>query len=283
MDYNNINNLPSEVLQNIIHYAGKSAKYINSRFYEIYLDCKWNYKLIDLSTITIEELKKYSNINIIEYIKVIVTQDRSKEELIEVIKFLFTNFKIKGIYIDVPLCFKSNDEINFFRRRFLEQPMAYNDYYRCNYSEQSIVHELSICIHKHTFLDNLIVDFSGISDIFNYVKIEKKLSDFLFWTNYRVFVFLLFGCHEINNFVYIKFKSNFSECDCKYVRVETSYSRRFRVRHIFIKNLRNYYWLETESAIRYYGNHCKERIVTLKEALIRDYGVDSLNKILKLK
>jgi len=39
-----MNNLPTEIIRNIIYYTGESSKFIDSRFYEITLSCKFDVK-----------------------------------------------------------------------------------------------------------------------------------------------------------------------------------------------------------------------------------------------
>jgi len=296
-----MNNLPNEVLRNIINYTGESAKNINSRFYEISLDCKWNYKLIDLSTITIEYLKELKNSNV-EYIKIIVTKNRSKEKLIEVIKFLFNinKFKLKGVYIDVPLCFKSKEEIEFFKQ-FAND--GYSFYY--TYLEYSIVFQLEIGIYNQIFLNNLIFDLSEHTDSFDefnereidnlrrfyscfdhyFINNRESDNENLDWRDVKY----TYKYHKINNFIYKNFSSHYN----KYHKTLLVYNGK----HAFIdmsmcsivfgelpyKNMNNFLldddfeWLPITSDI-----DTPTLELSYNEMLERSFGTDDFNKILKI-
>jgi len=269
-----MNNLPIETLRNIIHYAGKSAKFINSRFYEIALDCKWNYKIIDLSTITIDELIKLKNSNV-EYIKVIVTKDRSKKELIEVIQFLFDINKFKGVHIKASLFLKSNEEIDFFRKHF-----HLFDY------KLMIVYQLFIGIQKQTFINNVIINFSDNSDELNKLNNNIEIKRFICLIDSidnDILEFInLIKNYKINNFILFLYnfdiKNDFSLCNRKYMYFYND-----------VKDTYTYEYSEDNSFMscvlcsEYHNHNSDEDKLTFEEVLIKDFGVDSLNKILKLK
>ena len=292
-----MNNLPDEVIINIIHYAGKSAKFINSRFYEIALDCKWNYKLIDLSTITIEELKKLKHI---EYIKVIVTKNRSKKELLEVIGNLFdiNNFKLKGIYSKVPIDFKSSDEVEFFRHII----NGFHDY--STYLKDSLVLQLKNGIQKQIYLYNLIVDFSEHTDSldeFNENEIDPLSRFYRFFNsiflNRRESDIVNLNCidvkyeyHKINNFIY-KFFPSYYKKNRKILVVNNDkdmFIDIFRCGILFdelyYKNMNifllgdDFKWLPIKSDI-----NTPALKLSYNEMLERSFGTEDFNKILKLK
>jgi len=305
---NKMNNLPYDVLQNIIHYADESAKYINSRFYEIVLDCKWNYKLIDLSTITMEYLKELKNSNV-EYIKVIVTKNRSKEKLIEVIKYLFdtqnldiqnqdfgpqngfgiNKFKLKGIYIDVPLCFKSNEEIDFLKQYI-------NIFFQESKNELSIVFQLLTGIHKQIFLDNLIINLNEYSDAFNINLTNDKMTKlklFVCRMNHNFLKYKSFKNHKINNFIYIpcnfNLKNNFSVCNGKTMYIDDN-NHLISLNILPYKNVKIILWSEDRRhpIFSIYNNDGeiipnKTLRLSFKDTLIKSTGLCDLNKILKLK
>ncbi len=160
--------------------------------------------------------------------------------------------------------------------------MFYWDSSYSNY-KQSLAYQLSICIQKQIFLDNLIIDFSGHSDVFNNKVEIKKLGSFMYLTNKNFLGLKLFTNHKISNFIFIKFnfnlEINFSVCNCKYMFEHSSYYNKL----LNIKNLRIYDWSEKESLMLIYGNSKSENIFTFKETLIKDFGTDDFNKILKLK
>jgi len=287
-----INNLPNEVLQNIIHYAGKSAKYINSRFYEIALDCKWNYKLIDLSTITIEELKKNSNI---EYIKVIVTKDRSIYELTDVIRFLFDpiNFKLENIHIKVPVDFKSKDEIQYIKTKNSYINEIYEIY------DATIISCLLGCLKQQYYLKILIFDISEKTEIFEIIYNNNHFNTiFLFIIDAQLYSIIENKKVKLIHIKYFNLKAgNFIVYNGEEMHIDFSRSL----------ECTNLYYFECESLFNRIIKICDGKIylwslnftignksltiklerlkeqVSFNNVLIKQFGTDNLDKILRLK
>jgi len=284
-----MNNLPDEVIINIIHYAGKSAKFINSRFYEISLDCKWTYKLIDLSTITIKELKKITHI---EYIKIIVTKDRSKKELLEVIQFLFegkngqnnqndqNRAKFKGIHVKVPVYFKSKDEIK------LIQSLANNCFMGPN-ENLTILFKLMFYLRKQLFIKNLIIDLSESSHfLYDYLNV-RQMRLYRYYFNKMLCDFYS-GLHSYikpNKYIYYAYSfdcfDDFSVINNKYVYIvdTTSINERYILKNF--KNENIYYWnkFQYDSQSQYVNKSIQR--MSFRNALIKAFGTDDLNKILR--
>jgi len=298
MSYVIMNNLPNEVLRNIINYTGESAKFINSRFYEIALDYEWGYKLIDLSTITIEELKKY--LNIIKYIKVIVTKDRSRDELIELIEFLFYkyNFNLRSIYIKIPLDFKSNDEIKLIKSKINQLDISFK-------SPPILFHTFCYNLKsKISDIKTVIIDISEYSEAFD-IDIDKKFKHKIL--SFIDFFVCLVVQDKTKNFIYIKYNFNLRHGDfivynCKEMYADNSYSLNsdcdvfeitrfhsivYQLTRIYDKKI--YLWTPNQDLFfPYYEERYKNLIPninkkSLNDVLIEQFNTDDLHKILKLK
>ena len=279
-----MNNLPDEDMERIIYHAGREACLkINSRFRSIALTCKFNnYKLIDLSTITIEDLKPLRKT--IKYIKVISTKDRKKSQIIEIINYLFDSFELKGIHVETSLCFKSKDEIRHLKKiiskntPFLsrnsishtlfvgigKQSYEYNNSYISIMNRVLGSSDSDIEKTRHSPLDNLIIDLNYGCEFLDYddISVKKYLGDI----NYILKIHL--NLLSLNNFVFIPFskptniivfKKNYCACI-------------------------NFNYIVDNSIIITYSHYLKvyfNKLKSFNDALIKVFDTDNLYLILK--
>ena len=239
-----------------------------------------------------------------------MTKDRSKKELIEVIKYLFdiNKFELKGVYIKVPACFKSNDEVEFFRQIVNDNNGPAYFYYL----KDSIVLQLKIGILNQIFLNNLIFDLSEHTDSFDeFNKNELKLLrdfwkcfDFYFINNIRLHYedfSNVFKFTKINNFIYKNFPAHYKNCKKEFVVYngkDMFINYRYTIffdgspyenMNVFDESpYKNMNVFESRGSNKWFHKN-KQNINTptlqlsYKEMLKRTFGTNIFNKILKLK
>ena len=147
-----------------------------------------------------------------------------------------------------------------------------------------IVYQLFIGIQKQTFLNNVIINFSDNFDELNKLNNNIEIERFIFLTDsidndFLEFINLIKN-YKINNFILFVYnfdiKNDFSLRNRKYMYIYND-----------VKDNYTYEYSEDNSFMScvfcYEYHNSDEDKLTFEEVLIKDFGVDSLNKILKLK
>ena len=280
-----MNNLPTETLRNIVCYAGESAKFINSRFYEIALSCTFNVKpkdflLIDLSTITMKELVNLKGKGI-KYIKCIVTKHRPRNSYPKILNYLFDYFSFLGIHLKVPVCFECKTEERRIQKYLLDDYLDRLDFCSLLY----IV--LDSIFNNQRNVKNLIIDLNEYSEAFcNLRRVRYLKKYFNLIDNYM----RNFANSYISNFIYVRcnfdkgtnfmlFNGIHNYIDyCNFFNIGLNFHRACDYTTKGRNNVKDY---NSDGPTMF--NEYNNKTIEFRDGLFETFDTNNLHRILKLK
>jgi len=229
--------LPIELKEKIFYYSGiRNILPINKEFNEIAKHMKWGtFKIIDLSTIKMDELIFLSKDVNFKYVKIITTKHRKLDDIKKAARYLFdlNNFRFTGIYFKSCLCLKSKDAIKHLNKVIT---LKKTGHLWANSIAHSILYYITYQLHSENIrLKNLIIDLNDYCEYFTKELTDDNINGFI---NFMV---------DINdhffNIIGPKFKTldNFIFINCNFNREIINKSNNFSNCIVYNKKSKNIY------------------------------------------